>query len=113
MVPAQLSPSDRLSTLLTSTEDEESVVEDQEDGLKGEDCCMEKESNFEGGDEGQDVDKSHKQAFVDSFPILNALPPINAKTLPSPGYLSALPTQVDTHPFAPLTTHGPASSLPW
>ena len=113
MVPAQLSPpSDRLSTLLTSTEDEESVMEDQEVGLKGEDCKMEKGSNSEGSDEGQDVDNSHKQAFVDSFPILNALPPIKAKSLPSPVYLSAPPALLATHPFAPLTLHDQARSQP-
>ena len=88
------------------------MVDEQEGGLNSDDCKMETGSSFEGNDESKDVDKSFKETCVESFPILNALPPINAKTLPSPGYLSALPTLVATHPFAPLTTHGPASSQP-
>ena len=88
------------------------MEEDQEDGLNGEDCKMKKESNYEGTDVSQDVEKRHKQAFVDSFPILNALPPIKAKSLPSPVYLSAPPALLATHPFAPLTLHDQARSQP-
>ena len=125
MVPTRLSSlSDKLAALLTNTEEDgrsqgreqlrpESEMEDDEESLDTEDCKEDRKSKDEGIDKSETVNEKRKEGFVDCFPILSTLPPIQPKVAPPtpPSYLLSTPPALgDIHPFAPLTVHDPARS---
>ena len=127
MVPTRLSSlSDKLAALLSHTEEDdrsqgreqlrpESQIEDNEENLDSEDCKEDGKSKDEGIDKSETVNEKHKEGFVDCFPILSTLPPIQPKAAPPhpPRYLLSTPPALgDIHPFAPLTVHAPARSHP-
>ena len=127
MVPTRLSSlSDKLAALLTNTEEDEksqareqlrqgSQIENDEESLDSEHCKEDRKSKDEGIDKSETVNEKRKEGFVDCFPILSTLPPIQPKAAPPPlpSYLLSTPPDLgDIHPFATMTVHDPAMSQP-
>ena len=90
-------------------------MEDDEESLDTEESAKDCKSKDEDKNKSGICNEKRKQGFVDSFPILSTLAPIqpNAAPPPLPSYLLSTPPALgDIHPFAPLTVHDPARSHP-
>jgi hypothetical protein len=114
--------SERLASMFLSTAPDESSLSPPKENVRRGSWLeydmegLEEEENptVEGIEKSKEFVEVQKEAFIDSFPILNTptvLPPIKPKTAPSPppGYIfSDPPAYIDLDNFTPTNLNDPA-----